>query len=72
MPSSVIQSFAYDKEDRRLVVRFVGGRVYAYDDVPADVAKGFGAAASKGAYFNEVVRDRFPFSRARPLSRRPE
>ncbi len=65
MPSSVIQSFVYDKEERRLVVRFVSGKVYTYDDVPAEMVDGFKAAASKGSYFNKVIRDRFPFARAR-------
>ena len=65
VPSSVIQSFAYDKEDCRLIVRFVGGKVYTYEDVPGDVAAGLGTAASKGSYFNDVIRDRFPFARMR-------
>jgi hypothetical protein len=65
MPSSVIQSFVYDKEERRLVVRFVSGKVYRYEEVPAEIAKGFGAAASKGTYFNDVIRDRFRFARSR-------
>jgi hypothetical protein len=69
VPSSVIQSFVYDKEERRLVVRFVSGKVYRYEEVPAAIAEGFGTAASKGTYFNDVIRDRFPFVRSR--SQRP-
>lgn len=69
MPSSVIQSFVYDKEERRLIVRFVSGKVYTYDDVPAAIVDGFGAAASKGTYFNDVIRDRFPFARSRSRGR---
>ena len=69
MPSSVIQSFVYDKEEQRLVVRFVSGKVFTYDDVPAKIAEGFRAAASKGTYFNEVIRDRFPFARSRSRGR---
>jgi hypothetical protein len=65
VPSSVIQSFVYDKEERRLVVRFVSGKIYTYDHVPADVVDGFRAATSKGTYFNDVVRNRFPFARSR-------
>ena len=65
MPSSVIQSFVYDEEDRRLVVRFVTGKVYRYEDVPVSIAEGFRAAASKGTYFNDMIRDRFPFVRSR-------
>ena len=69
MPSSVIQSFVYDKEEQRLLVRFVTGKVYTYDDVPAGVADGFRAAASKGTYFNDVIRDRFPFAPSRSRGR---
>lgn len=68
MPSSVIESVAYDKDDRRLTVRFVTGRVYIYDDVPPAVAAGLAGADSRGRFFNEAVRDRFPFVRARGAS----
>lgn len=69
MPSSVIQSFVYDKEEQRLVVRFVSGKVYTYNDVPAAIADGFKAAASKGTYFNDVIRDRFSFARSQSRGR---
>ena len=69
MPSSVIQSFVYDKEERRLIVRFVSGKVYTYDDVPTAIVDGFRATASKGTYFNDVIRDRFPFARSRSQGR---
>jgi hypothetical protein len=65
MASSVIQSFVYDQEQQSLIVRFVTGKVYRYEEVPAVVAEGFRAAASKGTYFNDVIRDRFPFARSR-------
>ena len=65
----MIQSFVYDKEEQRLVVRFVSGKVYSYDDVPAEIADGFKAAASRGTYFNDVIRDRFPFARSRSPGR---
>lgn len=65
MPSSVIQAFAYDAECRRLTVRFVSGRVYAYDDVPADIAAALAGAPSQGAYFNADIRDRFAAHRVK-------
>ena len=65
MPSSVIQTVVYDKDERQLTVRFVSGRVYSYADVPAEIATEFATAASKGHYFNEYVRDRFPYARSR-------
>ena len=59
MPSSVISSFTYQPERRRLVVTFVTSRVYEYDDVPANVATNFRASFSKGVYFNSHIRDHF-------------
>jgi hypothetical protein len=65
MPSSVIQTFGYDEDERRLTVRFVSGLVYAYAGVPAEIAAGLRAAPSKGHYFTECIRDRFAFTRLR-------
>lgn len=59
MPSSVISSFTYQPQRRRLVVTFVTGRAYEYDDVPADVATNFRASFSKGVYFNSHIRDHY-------------
>jgi lysyl-tRNA synthetase class 2 len=61
MPSSVISSFTYQPERRRLIVTFVTGRVYEYDDVPANVATNFRASFSKGVYFNAHIRDHYKF-----------
>lgn len=63
MPSSVIRSFRYDEEDRRLDVRFVSGRLYHYRGVPPEVARRMRAASSKGAFFNRAIRDHYPFER---------
>ena len=59
MPSSVISSFTYQPERRRLIVTFVTGRVYEYADVPAGVAANFRASFSKGVFFNEHIRESF-------------
>jgi lysyl-tRNA synthetase class 2 len=61
----VIQTFDYDDGERRLIVRFVSGLVYAYAGVPAEIAAGLREASSKGHYFTESIRDRFPFTRLR-------
>ena len=60
MPSTVISSFTYEPERRRLVVTFVTGRIYEYADVPAADAANFRASFSKGVFFNEHIRDKFP------------
>ena len=59
MPSSVISSFTYQPERRRLVVTFVTGRVYEYADVPPEVATNFRASFSKGVFFNSHIRDTY-------------
>jgi hypothetical protein len=59
MPSTVIRHIRYDAGARRLIVVFVSGRTYAYEDVPRPVFEAFRAASSRGAYFNAWIRDRY-------------
>lgn len=61
MPSSVIKSFSYDKQDRVLRIIFVSGRVYEYKEVPESVYQHLKEAGSKGSYFNQEIRDKFHF-----------
>ena len=61
MPSSAIADIEYDPDLERLTVTFVTGRMYEYTGVPIDVAAGFQSAASKGAFFNAHIRDRYNF-----------
>lgn len=65
MASSVIQNFDYDERERRLIVQFVSGVVYAYAGVPAEIEAGLRETSSKGHYFIERIRDSFPFMRLR-------
>lgn len=65
MPSSVIRAFDYDAQAKRLKVTFVTGRLYAYLDVPKDIADALRAAGSKGEYFNRAIRDHFRCERLR-------
>ena len=61
MASSVIKSFDYDEPRNELTVALTTGRVYVYSLVPPAVVAEFKAAASKGRYFNERIRDGFPY-----------
>jgi lysyl-tRNA synthetase class 2 len=63
MPSSVIRSYDYDPQQRRLVLQFVSGRRYRYHDVPEEVWRDMRRAFSKGEFFNERIRDQFRFTR---------
>ena len=59
MPSSVIKRYLYDATKQELAVTFPSGKTYIYEDVPHDVFVAFGEAESRGAYFNDHIRDRF-------------
>ena len=61
MPSAAVRDITYDASRNELTVAFTTGRVYVYSLVPADVAAAFGAAPSKGAFFNDHIRDCYPF-----------
>ena len=63
MPSTVIRSFDYDPEERRLDIQFVTGRRYRYHDVRARIVAAMRAARSKGQFFNARIRDHFAFTR---------
>ena len=61
MPSSVIRFFRYAPDTRELKVTFVSGRLYVYEEVPAEVAAAFKEARSKGSFFNREIRDRYAY-----------
>ena len=66
MPSTVIQSFEYDAGKRELRVVFRSGRRYVYEAVPDETYAAMRRSFSKGEYFNEHIRDRYPFRREAP------
>lgn len=70
MASAVIDGAWYLPERRELDLLLVGGRHYRYSGVPLDVARGFGAAPSKGGYYNQWIRNRFPCRELGPQRRR--
>jgi hypothetical protein len=57
--SSSLRSIGYDAGTGTLEVEFTSGSVYRYAGVPRDVWVGIRRSASKGKYFQEVVRDRY-------------
>lgn len=61
MPSSAIRHLIYDPVTRELRVTFTSGRRYAYAQVPPEVYTAFSGAASRGAFFNHLIRDRFAY-----------
>lgn len=63
MPSSVIHSFEYDVDGGQLIIEFQSGLRYVYFDVPPELHAGLQRAPSRGAYFNQRIRDRYSYSR---------
>lgn len=63
MPSSVIDTTYYDKENQTLKVVFRSGAVYIYYDVPEDVYVQFMKARSKGTFLNLSIKGSYEFER---------
>jgi lysyl-tRNA synthetase class 2 len=57
--SSLLTEIKYNPRSRNLDIRFVTGRIYRYADVPPALYQRLLEARSKGAFFNECIRDRF-------------
>ncbi len=60
--SSLLSAMSYSL-DSTLELEFRSGAIYRYFGVPPAVFQGLLVAASKGAYFNRIVRNRFRYQR---------
>jgi hypothetical protein len=58
--SSSLTSVGYDGGARLLEIEFRHGGVYRYQEVPRAVFAELMRSPSKGRYFNERIRDRYP------------
>ena len=63
--SSNIRSVGYEVETQKLELEFHGGGGYRYSGVPEAIYQGLMRAASKGSYFHQNIKDRYPFIRVR-------
>jgi hypothetical protein len=59
LSSSNVNAFRYDSSKRVLQIRFVGGRVYSYKDVPENIAEGLSTAESPGKYVNANIKHNY-------------
>jgi hypothetical protein len=64
LASSSLAFASYWPAEQVLEVGFLSGARYRYWDVPAPVHAALLSAASKGRYFNEAIRGRFPYRRS--------
>ncbi len=63
--SSNIRSVGYDQETRVLEIEFHDGGVYQYSNVPETLYQGLMQAVSKGSYFHNRIKDRYPCRQVR-------
>jgi len=63
--SSVIAAIGYDPKYQWLEVELKTGNIYLYREVPARIHQAFMAALSKGSFYNQWIRDDYPFVRVR-------
>ena len=65
--STTLAAVAYDETQKLLQLEFCSQAVYLYSGVPAAVHQALLGAPSKGRYFNQTIRGRFPYRRVRSL-----
>lgn len=59
--SSNIDRIGY--QDRKLIVEYKSGLMYAYNDVPEHVWNEFKLAESKGRFMNSKIKNKYLFER---------
>jgi hypothetical protein len=59
--SGLFSSAAYRASVRQLYLRLQDGKIYRFFDCPVTVYNEFVAAAAKGRYFSEQIRNRFRY-----------
>ena len=59
--STTLLTVSYDEAQALLQLEFCSRAVYQYFSVPAAVHQSLLAAPSKGRYFNQAIRGRFPY-----------
>ena len=63
--STTLAAVAYDEARELLQLEFCSRAVYLYFGVPPTVHQALLGAPSKGRYFNQTIRGRFPY---RPIA----
>jgi hypothetical protein len=66
--STILATVAYDQVRELLQLEFCSRAIYQYVGVPAAVHAALLSAPSKGRYFNQAIRGRFPYCRITPFN----
>jgi hypothetical protein len=61
--STTLETVAYDEARELLRLEFRSQATYQYLGVPARVHRALLSAPSKGSFFNQAIRGRFPYQR---------
>lgn len=61
-----IAIIGYDSTEKTLEVAFRTGGVYRYGGVPRDIYEAFMGAESHGGFFQEHIRNCYPYTRVYP------
>lgn len=61
--SREIKWIGYEHKSSMLQVEFIEGRVYQYQGVPQDLYEQFLAAPSYGRFFEQRIKNHFPYRR---------
>jgi len=64
--STTLATVVYDEARKLLQLEFRSRAIYRYRDVPRAVHEALLGAPSKGRFFNQAIRGRFPFCRISP------
>ena len=59
--STTLVTVSYDDVQGLLQLEFCSRAIYQYFSVPAEVHQSLLEASSKGRYFNQAIRGRFPY-----------
>jgi KTSC domain len=68
--SSVMTKVDYDGDSAELDITFTSGKTYRYLHVPLEIYVDLLDAESKGAYFNDNIKDVFVYAEVRRRRRR--
>ncbi len=60
--SSVVKTVWYSKENQNLLVELQDGYAYTYWNVPDTVVEKFKWATSLGEFYNEFIKDEYPYT----------
>jgi hypothetical protein len=66
--STTLRSAGHDAQATVLELQFQNGAVYQYWLVPRRVYRDLLGARSKGGYFNQNIRGRYPYQLVQPAS----